>query len=357
MKHIIKLIILCSLLFASCAFSEVQVINGDPDAQGQGQSNNNYNNYSENQSLSSSDSTQESNFSSQNNSLSIPQRVTILERQINSMTKLMSQINNLQQQMQDINGKIEIQKHDLSVLKKQIASQYQDLDQRLSSKKQNASKTNITANTNKNNNQNIALETDNNDNGNSDAASQPVSDTSFTPKKTHHKALSKADIKTDAATDASTSVTDDSTSAAVTIGTTNSEGQQQYEAAFGLLKNKKYTEASTAFQAFIKQHPKSTYAVSSYYWLGQLYLLQGQPNKAVSQFQSIVKKYPNDKKVPDALVQLGLAFYAKGDLTKAKAELLKVQHKYPDSNAAALARKRLRQIKQSGGNESSDNAS
>lgn len=233
--------------------------------------------------------------------LPMGQRVTILERQVDSLTQLLTQINNLQQQVQDLRGQLDIEKHNLAGLQDQLRSQYQDIDQRLTQQKNKT--TTVAA-----------------------ASTTPAAGDSDD---------SDASADTAAADDSSAT---DSTAPKVAVD------QTAYQAAFNLLKAKKYSQATTAFKAFVQKYPSSSNVVNAYYFLGQLALLQGQPDKAILQFQTIIKKYPTDHKVADTKVQLGLAYYAKGDLKRAQAELSKVQKEYPGTAAAKLAQNRLQQI-------------
>lgn len=225
-------------------------------------------------------------------SLPLAQRVTVLERQVNNLTQLVQQMNSLQQQVQTLSGQLDVEKHNLKTLQDQMRSQYADLDQRLSAR---APKTATIAN---------------------------VNNQAATPATTDNDATSN-NVQAAANTD-----------------------QSAYQAAFALLKNKQYPQATAAFRKFIKQYPTSTNTVNAYYWLGQLYLLQGLPNKAIAQFQYIIKQHANDPKVPDTMVQLGLAYYAKGSTKLAVDELKKVQLQYPNTAAANLAKSRLQKIQQ-----------
>src|SRR5262249_24859601 len=59
------------------------------------------------------------------------QRISKLERQIQNQVNLLKQIDSKSQQIKDLQGQIEVQTHDIKILKEQQKSQYNDLDSRL----------------------------------------------------------------------------------------------------------------------------------------------------------------------------------------------------------------------------------
>ena len=59
-------------------------------------------------------------------------------------------------------------------------------------------------------------------------------------------------------------------------------GERAYQAAFQLLKTKQYNEAIEAFEAFNKKFPNNLNVANPDYFLGQLYLLQGQANQRLT---------------------------------------------------------------------------
>jgi len=295
-------ILIGGLVFASYTFAEVPVINGyDSSDNNQG---------SQVVVTDRADNTPAG--ATHSSALPIKQRVTILERQVSNLTQLLSQVNQLQSQIQDLRGEIEIQKHTIKVLQDQVRSQYQDLDHRLAAQ---ANSTPIkTASTKSANNK----PADTDDNDNLDLVTKNSNDKQPTNQ----------------------------TSAVVARTDAKDNDQKTYQAAIDLLKTKKYTQAITAFQKYIKQYPAGQQTNNARFWLGQLYLLQGQPNQALDQFRVVIKKDPNNKKTPDILLQVGLAYYAKGDMTRAQAAFKRVVQKYPNTTAAKLAQTRLKLTQQ-----------
>ncbi len=121
-----------------------------------------------------------------------------------------------------------------------------------------------------------------------------------------------------------------------------------YEHAFGLLKDGRYAQAITAFQQFLKAHPRSAYADNAQYWLGEANYVSREFAQAAKEFGKVMTNYPNSPKVPDAMLKLGFSQYELSKWADARATLQKVLKQYPDSTAARLAQTRLQRMSKEG---------
>ncbi|WP_026111444.1 cell division protein CpoB [Winslowiella toletana] len=140
-----------------------------------------------------------------------------------------------------------------------------------------------------------------------------------------------------AANDAPATGADNAAAAPTQSGDANTD----YNAAAALvLEKKQYDQAITAFQAFVKKYPDSTYQPNANYWLGQLNYNKGKKDDAAYYFATVVKNYPKSPKSPEALYKVGVIMQDKGDTAKAKAVYQQVVKQYPNSEAAKLAQKR-----------------
>ncbi|PKH20582.1 cell division protein CpoB [Enterobacterales bacterium CwR94] len=127
------------------------------------------------------------------------------------------------------------------------------------------------------------------------------------------------------------------TAAPVQSGDANSD----YNAAAALvLEKKQYDQAITAFQAFVKKYPDSTYQPNANYWLGQLNYNKGKKDDAAYYFATVVKNYPKSPKSSEALYKVGVIMQDKGDNAKAKAVYQQVIKQYPNTESAKQAQKR-----------------
>ena len=115
-----------------------------------------------------------------------------------------------------------------------------------------------------------------------------------------------------------------------------------YNAAIDLiLKQKKFDQAISALQTWVKKYPDSTYQPNANYWLGQLYYNKGQLDDSAYYFATVVKNYPKSPKAPEALFKVGVVMQDKKDTAKSKAVFEQVIKLYPGTASARDAKKRL----------------
>ena len=137
----------------------------------------------------------------------------------------------------------------------------------------------------------------------------------------------------------------DAAPAAVPTPPADGKEQQSYEKAVQLvLQDKNYDKAIPAFQKFIKDYPNSSYQPNARYWLCQLLLNKCDSYAAKGQFQKVVSAYPDSPKVPEALLKLGIIAQLDSDAAAAKANYEKVISQYPQSATAQQAKTRLQSL-------------
>ncbi len=120
--------------------------------------------------------------------------------------------------------------------------------------------------------------------------------------------------------------------------------RENYEAAFELLKQQRYTEAGAAFQQFLATFPNSQLADNAQYWLAEAYYVTDQFEVALGQFQIVVTEYPRSRKIPDAYLKIGYSNYELQRWDDARTALMRVRDDYSDSTAARLADQRLKRM-------------
>ena len=119
--------------------------------------------------------------------------------------------------------------------------------------------------------------------------------------------------------------------------------QKAYQAAYAQMLKKQYGQAIQSFNDFLTQYPNSTSASDVHYWLGDLYLAQGQPDNASQQYRLVVNNN-NAGKRPDAMIKLGTILLAYGDSAHAKQLFQSVIKQYPGTQAATQASARLKNM-------------
>ncbi len=221
---------------------------------------------------------------------------------LNSMASglLLSKLNILQQQMQSLNGKIEVLEHDVKMLNQQQQAFYQDIDTRL-----------------------------NQSNG---------------------KAKTVNSVKPDTSGMVLPIINKPSASKPTAKQTVNGDGRAKadYTKAYNLIKQKQYAKATKLMTRFLQQYPNSSYIPNATYWLGELYMSQGDIDQAIQQFSTVVQRYPVSTKAPGAQLKLGFAYYDKGQWAKARQTLKIVKKNYPGTSVARLATARLNDMIQQG---------
>jgi len=126
------------------------------------------------------------------------------------------------------------------------------------------------------------------------------------------------------------------------------EEQTRYEAAFDLLKDGRYDEATQGFRTFLAQYPGSRYADNAQYWLGEAAYVKRDFDTALVELGRVVSNYPSSPKVADALLKIGYIYYETQRWDEARQSFERVDQAYPNSTAARLARQRLQQMTREG---------
>jgi tol-pal system protein YbgF len=126
------------------------------------------------------------------------------------------------------------------------------------------------------------------------------------------------------------------------------DDRANYQAAFDLLKDGKYPEATSAFKQFMTTFPDSMLADNAWYWLGESYYVTKQFVEALQSFRTVVDKYPASRKMPDALLKIGYCNYELKNFADARTALNQVVQQYADTTAARLASQRLSKMQGEG---------
>lgn len=228
-------------------------------------------------------------------SLSTNERLARLEQQMANLNtmNMPQQIADLQEKMQQLNGMLQVQAHDLKLLNQQQRSFYKDLDDRI--------------------NQLNNLSTPN---------------TTITPSKPN--ATPKATLPSKSASSRK-SVSQHSDAGA-------------YQAAFTLLRQKQYEKAKQGMLLYISSYPQGQFIAKAHYWLGEIYMHDGQNEKAQGAFNVVINDFPNSDKASDALLKLGVLDQKAGLRNQAVAKFKKIKTSFPGSTAAQLASIYLQQL-------------
>ncbi len=124
--------------------------------------------------------------------------------------------------------------------------------------------------------------------------------------------------------------------------------EAEYQAAFNLLKDGKYAEATAALRDFVGRHRDHELASNALYWLGEAHYVQKDFQAALAAFDGVLKDYPGARKTPDALLKAGYSHYELKRYDAARARLTRLAQEFPESPAAAEAATRLERMESEG---------
>jgi tol-pal system protein YbgF len=113
---------------------------------------------------------------------------------------------------------------------------------------------------------------------------------------------------------------------------------EQYNFAFGLLKQADYSAAETALKNFIRQHPDDGLAGSAQYWLGETYYARGNYAEAAITFAEGYKRYPKGNKAADDLLKLGMSLARVNQKQNACTALAQLDRDFPNPGNAIKER-------------------
>ncbi|MDF1764296.1 MAG: tol-pal system protein YbgF [Oleibacter sp.] len=212
----------------------------------------------------------------------------------NLVSELLMQVEQLQQELALVRGKVEQQNAHIKRMEKQQQDRYIDLDRRMASL--------------------------------------------MTPS-------SQSDLPVDESTPTVTGSASP-TAAGTVVASGSSDPEQAYRSAMGLIRERKYDEADKAFTQLISAHPDSPLLANSMYWKGEVNLVQSRFDVAEAQFRKVIKDYPDHPKVADASYKLGVTMDRAGRKAEAKTWLKDVATKYASTSpsTAKLAENYLKTI-------------
>jgi len=125
-----------------------------------------------------------------------------------------------------------------------------------------------------------------------------------------------------------------------------SQDKLAYDKAFSSLKSGRYKQSITDFSGFVKNFPQSVYLPNALYWLGEASYVNRDFKRAVDEFNKVVTQYPAHSKAKDALLKIGFIQYESKQWKQSKETLTKVSTSYPGTTVAGLAQKRLDKLRQ-----------
>ncbi len=107
--------------------------------------------------------------------------------------------------------------------------------------------------------------------------------------------------------------------------------KDKYEFAYGLLRQRNYPDAESAFRQFVGAHKADELSGNAYYWLGETHYVRRQFEPAAVAFLEGYKGYPKGSKAPDNLLKLGMSLAALNRQGEACTTFARLTKEFPDA--------------------------
>ncbi len=218
-----------------------------------------------------------------------------------SALDMMKKMEFLQQEVQELRGKVEEQSYQLQQLQEHQKKLYMDLDRRISA---------------------------------------------GGPAKSGGVSSAPLSLDDDKSPTANQSFTQEA--ASLNVSQDIQAEENAYQSAYRLVQSKDYEGALGGFSSLIRSFPTGKYVPNAHYWMGEIYLTKGELDSAFASFDHVYRDYPQHPKAADSLLKLGYVAYAKGQWQRSNELLKQVKSQYPGSTSAQLADLRLDKMRQEG---------
>lgn len=114
--------------------------------------------------------------------------------------------------------------------------------------------------------------------------------------------------------------------------------QEQYDRAFGLLRQANYDDAEKAFKTFIDKNPKDKLLDNAKYWYAETFYVRGKFGDAAVAFAEAFEQNQKGTKAPDSLLKLAMSLASVDKVPDACNTLGALKAKYPTASATIRAR-------------------
>lgn len=117
-----------------------------------------------------------------------------------------------------------------------------------------------------------------------------------------------------------------------------SDAKGKYDAAFALLRARRFAEAEAGFQSLLQEHPKDVLAGNAQYWIGETHYARKNYEQAADAFLTGYKNYRGSSKGPDNLLKLGITLNILGQKSDACAVFDELKSRYGKASASIVRR-------------------
>jgi tol-pal system protein YbgF len=254
-------------------------------------------------------------------------RLEKIERRLNnqSMVEMLTRLNQMQQEMQNILGQMEVLNHEMDNIKKRQKDLYVDIDRRITQVEQKAAKAQTGASPT--------------------MIGSAASGTGTGAAGSPSGSMASGSPTTGSPATGSTPAGGAPMTTAVVSPQTKQLQREAYDRAFNLLKDGRYELAIASFKAYLETYPDADYADNAQYWLGEANYAQRRYDVALQEFNKVLDNFPKSSKRADAMLKMGFSYLELGKKEDAEAVLSNIVSMFPDTTAARLAKQRIQDIK------------
>lgn len=114
--------------------------------------------------------------------------------------------------------------------------------------------------------------------------------------------------------------------------------QQQYDYAFGLLRDANYPAAERALRDFVRRYPDNRLSSNAQYWLGETYFVRRDYQAAAAAFAQGYQRFPKGPKAAESLLKLGSSLTMLGRPADACRSFSQLDREFPISPANLKAK-------------------
>ncbi len=119
---------------------------------------------------------------------------------------------------------------------------------------------------------------------------------------------------------------------------------QIYNAAIEALEDQNFEKSFNLFKYFVESFSDEEKTPLSYFWLGEISLIENDLENASNFFMELISLYPNHYRVPLSHKKIGDIYLKSNDMKKAKDKYNFVAREYPNNTASSLALQLLKNM-------------
>ena len=120
--------------------------------------------------------------------------------------------------------------------------------------------------------------------------------------------------------------------------------EEVYTSAIKSLQDQNFEQASSLFKFFVENFKDEEKLPLSFFWLGEIALIQNNLKSSEEYFLELVNLYPSHYRTPLAHKKIGDIFLKKNEFDKAKDKYNFVIREYPNDAASSLALQLLKNM-------------